>query len=161
MTTRILKPAWLLEDRPIKTLHEKGRAAYREHLEKIQKQRELSYKQAQTVSRLKKKKQFEYLISIENQQGRNNWPQPYDLAKITGDGPEMLQLCRLYDHLFSYKRSFPWYEYNPNNYFKYEYPKYDKFNDFVDDNGEDYEFNDLFDDEDDYKYNVMEEYSDY
>jgi hypothetical protein len=137
MTRRILKPAWLIHDGPLKTLHEKGIIAYKEHWRKNQN----LLKEAESK---KMKEHFQYLINIENIQGKNDLPYPYDLAKITGCTSEMLQICRENDNFFNYKRSFPSYEYDPSNYCTYDYPNYEEFNHFINDDGEDYQNDDEY-----------------
>lgn len=133
-----LKPEWMLKPCPLKTLHEKGYEAYCSEL------KERSIK-AKEVADKKRRERLEYLFGIDYDQGNDKIMWPYDLAKMMLSSEESLQMCRETDHLYDYKRENPKHEYDPENYRVKYYPQYEKFNNFENDNGSDYD--DFYDDE--------------
>ena len=138
---RPLKPEWLLKPGPWKTLHDKGIDAYLEETKVLQEKQKIIAKEQEKIKQEKRSKRFNYLMSIEHEQGNDKRMWPYDLAKMMASDENTLQMCREDDHLFDYKREHPDYEYNPENYYledEYDYPDYDGFCDFIDDYGEDY-----------------------
>ncbi len=129
---RPLKPDWMLKPGPLKTLHDKGFEAYQQEL------KELSIRAKEAYEK-KRKERLDYLFKIDYDQGNDRIMWPYDLAKMMISSEDTLQMCRETDHLYDYKRENPDYEYDPENYIIKYYPEYEKFNDFENDNGSDYD----------------------
>ena len=101
---RPLKPDWLLNHGPWKTLHDKGMGAYLAEMKILQEKQKIIAKEREKVVQEKRHKRFNYHMSIEDDQGNDKRMWPYDLAKMMFSDEETLQMCREDDYLFDYER---------------------------------------------------------
>ena len=151
MTLRQLKPEYMLNGKGINPFSKKDECLEIEP-SSFDEEIERSHRELAEALEQQRKERWDYLIEIDRMQNvRDNLPWPYDLCKMAGDNEETLQWARKYDHLYDYKREYPKYEYDPNNYLdikklpKYDYTVDTDSEDEDENYNEEYEMNNIFD----------------